>query len=68
MVQVGAVMLLQILPTLIFVSSLTSVLYHFGNAEQKGDLYATADIQLPRSLSKDQRAAWEQIRKFESRN
>src|SRR5215213_1122842 len=34
-----------------------------GNAEQKGDLYATADIQLPRSLTKEQRQAWEQIRK-----
>ena len=32
------------------------------------DLYATADIQLPRALSKDQRHAWEQIRKYESRN
>jgi DnaJ-class molecular chaperone len=39
-----------------------------GNADQKGDLYATADIQLPRSLTKDQRQAWEQIKKYESRN
>ena len=39
-----------------------------GKPDAKGDLYATADIQLPRSLSKDQRQAWEQIRKFESRN
>ena len=39
-----------------------------GRTDQKGDLYATADIQLPRALSKDQRQAWEQIRKFESRN
>ena len=39
-----------------------------GHTDQKGDLYATADIQLPRSLSKDQRTAWEQIRKYESRN
>jgi len=29
----------------------------------KGDLYATADVQLPRSLTKEQRAAWEQIKK-----
>jgi curved DNA-binding protein len=36
--------------------------------DQKGDLFATADIQLPRSLTKEQRAAWEQILKFESRN
>jgi len=39
-----------------------------GKADAKGDLYATADVQLPRSLTKDQRSAWEQIRKFESRN
>ena len=39
-----------------------------GNPDQKGDLYATADIQLPRSLTKDQRAAWELVRKSESRN
>jgi DnaJ-class molecular chaperone len=39
-----------------------------GKTDQKGDLYATADVQLPRSLTKDQRQAWEQIRKFESRN
>ena len=39
-----------------------------GKPDQKGDLYATADIQLPRSLTRDQRAAWEQIKKFESRN
>jgi curved DNA-binding protein len=39
-----------------------------GKPDTKGDLYATADVQLPRSLSKDQRAAWEQVRKTESRN
>ena len=39
-----------------------------GRTDQKGDLYATADIQLPRSLTKDHRAAWEQIRKYDSRN
>jgi DnaJ-class molecular chaperone len=39
-----------------------------GKADVKGDLYATADVQLPRSLSKDQRAAWEQIRNTESRS
>ena len=36
--------------------------------DQKGDLYATADIQLPRVLTRDQRQLWEQIRKTESRN
>ena len=34
-----------------------------GKADLKGDLYATADVQLPRSLSKDQRHAWEQLKK-----
>ena len=32
------------------------------------NLVATAEITLPRALGKDQRQAWEQIRKFESRN
>ena len=36
--------------------------------DQKGDLYATADIQLPRALTRDQRQLWEQIRTTESRN
>jgi curved DNA-binding protein len=39
-----------------------------GRTDLKGDLYATADIVLPRALTKDQRQAWEQIRKYESRN
>lgn len=39
-----------------------------GKPDAKGDLYATADIQLPRSLTKDQRTVWEQIRRSESRN
>ena len=39
-----------------------------GRTDQKGDLYATADIQLPRTLTKEQRQAWEQIRRFDSRN
>jgi DnaJ-class molecular chaperone len=36
-----------------------------GKPDVKGDLYATADIDLPRSLTRDQRHAWEQIRKAE---
>jgi len=36
-----------------------------GKPDLRGDLYATADIQLPRSLSKEQRQAWEQIKKAE---
>jgi curved DNA-binding protein len=39
-----------------------------GKPEARGDLYATADIQLPRSLTKDQRQAWEQIKKSEGRS
>jgi curved DNA-binding protein len=39
-----------------------------GKPDVKGDLYATADVQLPRSLNADQRRIWEQIRSSESRN
>jgi DnaJ-class molecular chaperone len=39
-----------------------------GKPEVKGDLFATADVQLPRSLSADQRRLWEQIRNSESRS
>ena len=39
-----------------------------GRTDVKGDLYATADVQLPRSLTTDQRRLWEQIRNSESRN
>lgn len=38
-----------------------------GKPDAKGDLYATADVQLPRSLTKDQRQTWEQLRKSEPR-
>lgn len=34
-----------------------------GKPDAKGDLYATADVQLPRSLTRDQRHAWEQLKK-----
>jgi curved DNA-binding protein len=40
---------------------------HVGKAETKGDLYATIDIQVPRSLTKEQREAWEAVKKTESR-
>jgi DnaJ-class molecular chaperone len=40
---------------------------HVGKPDTKGDLYATVDVQLPRSLSKEQRDAWEQVKKSESR-
>ena len=39
-----------------------------GKPDVKGDLYATADVQLPRSLTPDQRRFWEQIRSTESRS
>jgi curved DNA-binding protein len=34
-----------------------------GKGDNKGDLYATIDVQLPRSLTKDQRQAWENLKK-----
>jgi DnaJ-class molecular chaperone len=40
---------------------------HVGKPDTKGDLYATIDVQLPRSLTKEQREAWEAVKKTESR-
>jgi curved DNA-binding protein len=40
---------------------------HVGKPDTKGDLYANVDIQLPRSLTKEQREAWEAVKKTESR-
>jgi len=37
-----------------------------GKQDAKGDLYASVDVQLPRSLTKDQKQAWEQVKKLES--
>ena len=34
-----------------------------GKPDHKGDLYASVDIQLPRSLTKDQRKAWDEVKK-----
>lgn len=36
-----------------------------GKADQRGDLYAAAEIQLPRSLTKDQRHHYEALQKLE---
>jgi DnaJ-class molecular chaperone len=36
-----------------------------GTADQRGDLYAVAEIQLPRSLSKEQRQHYEALQKLE---
>jgi DnaJ-class molecular chaperone len=33
-----------------------------GKPDDRGDLYATADVQLPRSLTKEQRAHWEKLK------
>jgi curved DNA-binding protein len=33
-----------------------------GKPDDRGDLYATTDVQLPRSLTKDQRAQWEKLK------
>jgi curved DNA-binding protein len=39
-----------------------------GKPDVKGDLYATADVQLPRTLNGEQRRIWEQIKQAESRS
>lgn len=36
-----------------------------GKPDDRGDLYATVEIQLPRSLTKDQRQHWEALAKLE---
>ena len=36
-----------------------------GKPDDKGDLYATVEIQLPRSLTKDQRQHYEALMKLE---
>ena len=36
-----------------------------GKPDQRGDLYASAEIQLPRALTKDQRAQWEALQRQE---
>jgi DnaJ-class molecular chaperone len=38
-----------------------------GKGEARGDLYATIDVQLPRTLTKDQRQHYEALRKTEIR-
>jgi curved DNA-binding protein len=39
-----------------------------GKGEARGDLYATIDVQLPRTLTKEQRQHWEALRKTEVRS
>jgi curved DNA-binding protein len=39
-----------------------------GKSDAHGDLYATVDVQLPRSLTKDQRQHYEALRKTEVRS
>lgn len=36
-----------------------------GKPDERGDLYASAEIQLPRTLTKDQRMHWEALQKTE---
>ena len=38
-----------------------------GKPDDRGDLYATVEIQLPRALTKDHRQHWEALAKLESR-
>ena len=33
-----------------------------GKPDDRGDLYATVDVQLPRALTKDERAQWERLK------
>jgi DnaJ-class molecular chaperone len=37
-----------------------------GKPDDRGDLYATVDVQLPRSLTKEQREHFEALKKIES--
>jgi DnaJ-class molecular chaperone len=39
-----------------------------GKPDDRGDLYATVDVQLPRTLTKDQRQHYEALAKMESRS
>jgi DnaJ-class molecular chaperone len=36
-----------------------------GKPDEHGDLYATADVQLPRQLTPEQRAHFEELQKLE---
>ncbi|MEO7889566.1 MAG: DnaJ C-terminal domain-containing protein [Vicinamibacterales bacterium] len=36
-----------------------------GKPDERGDLYATVEVQLPRAVTKDQRAHWEALAKLE---
>ena len=36
-----------------------------GKPDERGDLYATVEVQLPRSLTKEQRALYEGLAKLE---
>jgi DnaJ-class molecular chaperone len=36
-----------------------------GKPDDRGDLYATVEVQLPRSLTKDQRAHYEALGKLD---
>jgi DnaJ-class molecular chaperone len=36
-----------------------------GKPEERGDLYALAEIQLPRNVTKDQRMHWEALHETE---
>ena len=39
-----------------------------GKAGERGDLYASVEIQLPRALNREQRQHWEALQKFETRS
>lgn len=39
-----------------------------GKPDERGDLYATIDVQLPRALTSEQRAAWAALQKLDRSN
>jgi DnaJ-class molecular chaperone len=39
-----------------------------GRPDDRGDLYATVDVQLPRTLTQDQRSHYEALAKLEARD
>jgi DnaJ-class molecular chaperone len=39
-----------------------------GKGDERGDLYATVDVQLPKDLTPEQRAHFEALRKMEQRS
>jgi DnaJ-class molecular chaperone len=41
---------------------------HIGKPDERGDLYATVEVQLPRALTKEQRQHYEALAKLEQKS